>query len=349
MNVATGTLERWYTWREIHAQPAIWSDWLTSLDVTGLRKWVADQGAGEVWFCGAGTSAYVGDILAAALGRDFRSVATTDLVSRPHHYLTGAPTLIVNFGRSGNSTETLGTLDSLDVLAPDWPRLNITCNADGALATRGPGQAVVLPDACNDRGFAMTSSFSTMLLTAQAVFAPNFDAGSVARLAAEASAFLSSGYCPARPARAVYVGSGSLAFAARESALKVMELSAGQVPALWDSTLGFRHGPKSFVTEETAIHVLISAEPHAAKYDHDLIAELRCQFPKALVTGIGPGGDIAVNWDAGAGAAVLAVLPAQLQGVLWATALGLNVDNPFEGQGTLTRVVDGVRLHEVTR
>ncbi len=314
------------------------------LAAAALLLAVAAQGVGEVWFCGAGSSAYIGDMLAAGLGDGFRSVPTTDLVSRPSAYLNGAPRLVVNFGRSGNSAETIGTLDALDALATDWPRLNITCNVDGALSKRGQGRVVVLPDACHDRGFAMTSSLTTMLLTAQAVFGDAFD---VAGLADRAAGFLGAAQVGAVPDRAVYVGAGPLAFAAREAALKVMELTAGQVPALWDSTLGFRHGPKSFVQDGTAIHVMISADPHAARYDHDLIAELRGQFPGASVTGIGPGGDIDIDWPDGAAGCALAVLPAQVQGAVWADALRLNVDDPFAGQGTLTRVVDGVRLHKV--
>ena len=41
-------------------------------------------------------------------------------------------------------------------------------------------------------------------------------------------------------------------------------------------------------------------------------------------------------------------MTAQVTGVMWSGALGLNVDNPFVGQGTLSRVVDGVKLYPVT-
>lgn len=360
----TQDLSRWATWREIHAQPAIWSDWARALAVKDLRAWISTLEIEEIWFCGAGTSAYVGDMIVAGLegrpGPRLRSVPTTDIVSRPQAHLTGRRPLIVSFGRSGNSTETIGTLDALDALAPRAPRLNITCNPKGALATRpapGPQQVVLLPEATHDAGFAMTSSFSTMLYTALAIFdtggamddtAPRIAAAATA-LAALLPGFAAFAAAAPPPERIVFVGSGALAFAARESALKVMELTAGAVPALWESSLGFRHGPKSFVRGKTDIVLLISPESPASLYDADLVAELRSQFPTARITTVGPGGDLSIAMPHGAlWGAPLAIALAQILAVTWSAALGLAVDDPFAGQGTLSRVVSGVRLHPVT-
>jgi tagatose-6-phosphate ketose/aldose isomerase len=352
-------LNRFATWREIHAQPAIWRQWGADMDVAGLRAWVAGLAVEEVWFCGAGSSAYIGNLLVALLegapGGRFRAVPTTDLVARPHAYLPNCRALLVNFGRSGNSAETIGTLDALDVLAPNLPRLNITCNADSALATRKAAQqrVIVLPDATHDAGFAMTSSFTTMLLTALAVFdASAQETALTATLETLSTAltqllpqFHAFATAPRIPDRVVFAGSGALAFAAREAALKVMELTGGRVPALWESTLGFRHGPKSFVRGATDIYVFGSADPHTAQYDADLVAELRAQFPASVTMLIGPGGDLALptaGWFA-----VLPVVLAQVMAVVWSDALGLAVDNPFAGQGTLSRVVSGVKLYPV--
>ncbi|MGB1034258.1 MAG: SIS domain-containing protein, partial [Primorskyibacter sp.] len=181
-------MTRWATWREIHAQPDIWAAWGAQVDIADLRAWVDAQSVNEVWFCGAGTSAYIGDIIAAAwptgagtgTGPRLRSVPSTDLVADPTAWLPpkGPRPLVVSFGRSGNSAESLGTLDALDARAPEAPRLHITCNPDGALARRpstGPLRVVSLPEATHDAGFAMTSSFSTMLLTALAIFGPPCD------------------------------------------------------------------------------------------------------------------------------------------------------------------------------
>ncbi|MFM2356388.1 MAG: hypothetical protein RLZZ528_2124 [Pseudomonadota bacterium] len=353
----TRDLAKWATWSEILAQPEIWAGWAGTLDLAAAHDFVAAAGVDEVWFSGAGTSAYVGDILTATLdcpsGLRFRSVPTTDLVARPD-MIRGRRPLVVNFGRSGNSAETIGTLDILDAVAPDAPRVNVTCNGDSALATRkgaGPQHVVVLPAATHDAGFAMTSSFSTMLLTALAVFGQD-GTRPITRAAAILHDLLPrlTAFAADRtpPERIVFLGSGPLTYAARESALKVMELAAGQIPALWDSTLGFRHGPKSFVRGATDVVLFLSPDAHARRYDDDLAAELRAQFPAARVTTLGPGGDVDLPMPDGAGwAAANAVALAQVLAVHWSDALGLNVDNPFEGQGTLTRVVSGVRLYPV--
>jgi tagatose-6-phosphate ketose/aldose isomerase len=357
------------TWTEIHAQPAIWADWGRALPLAALRAFVAEHGAQGVWFTGAGSSDYVGQIVAAALEGQklFRAIPTTDIVARPHVLLAGRRPLIVSFGRSGNSAETVGTLDALDALAPDAPRLNITYNQVGALAARtqragdraaapasaqgavaGAQTVVVLPAATHDAGFAMTSSFTTMLLTALAIFGPPVPWDALAdRLQTLLPLYGQAAEGPVAD-RIVFVGSGALAQAARECALKVMELTAGQVPALWESSLGFRHGPKSFVRGNTRIVVLVHPDPHTRRYDDDLVAELRQQFPQARVTTLGPGGDIdsGGGWAEGPLAALLVPF-AQILGAVWSDRLGLHVDDPFAGKGTLSRVVSGVRLYPV--
>ncbi|MEP3297334.1 MAG: tagatose-bisphosphate aldolase [Pseudoruegeria sp.] len=349
------SLNRWSTWREIHAQPDIWAAWAAELDVDGLRGWLRTLDFEEIWFCGAGTSAYIGDILVAGLEGQgpFRSVPSTDLVSRPQALLKGKRPLVVSFGRSGNSTESIGTLDALDALAPNAPRLHITCNKDGALATRkgaGETKVILLPDETHDAGFAMTSSFSTMLYTALAMFDQACDVSSrLTELSYHLKNLLNVITVPdTHPDRIVFLGTGPLAFAAREAALKVMELSAGEIPALWDSTLGFRHGPKSFVMEGTDIVMFLSPESPASLYEADLVAELREQFPKCKITTVGPEGDLDISMPFGATwSAPVCIAVAQILGVQWSDGMGLNVDNPFEGQGTLSRVVAGVKLYPV--
>lgn len=352
----TPSLAATATWAEIQQQPLVWEALAADPGLAEARAWLAALAPEEVWLMGAGTSAFVGEIVAAGLesapGPRVRAVPTTDLVSRPRAYLP-TDALLVQFGRSGDSTESVGVMDALDTLSPDTPRLHVTCNPRGQLATRpapGPLHVLRLPEAAHDRGFAMTSSFSGMLVAALALLTPE-GAGPIPGLAAALRDLLPryEAFAAASrvPDRMVFLGAGSLAFAARESALKVMELARGAIPCLWESTLGFRHGPKSFVTPGTDILLYLSPHPHARLYDQDLLGELCAQFPDARVTALGPGGDLDVGLPPGGWGAALAVPAAQVLAATWSDRLGMSVDDPFRGSGTLSRVVTGVRLHPV--
>lgn len=351
---------------EIAAQPAIWEAWAKELPATAgqIRDWITARAPDEIWLCGAGTSAFIADSLCVALDRrrgiPLRNVATTDLVARPQDFFrTGLRPLVISFGRSGNSSESIGTLDLLDRIAPDADRLNITCNSTSALATRmakgtGEQRVITLPDACHDAGFAMTSSYTTMLLTALACLDDAPVSAIEARLnglAAAARGLLSCALDPNRPERAVFLGSGAYRGTARESALKVLELTAGRVVTSWDSTLGFRHGPKAVIDDQTAVYIFLSSDPLTRKYDQDIASEIRAQYPGIAVTTLGQtvagtdAPDVAMDtgledvWNT-----PIAILVAQRLSVAWSKALGLNVDDPFAGRN-LTRVVANVRLY----
>ncbi|QQA44151.1 SIS domain-containing protein [Pelagovum pacificum] len=352
-------LTQWTTWREIGAQPDIWRRWEQDFALQDVRAWIAGLDVDEVWFCGAGSSAFIGDIVASGIKgeRPFRSVPTTDLISRPDFYLSDRRPLVVSFGRSGGSPETLGSFDALDVLTPDAPRLNVTCNPDGALAKRkatGECGVVVLPPQALDQGFAMTSSFTTMLLTALALFDAESRQRPFTQLADALDILLPEFTALAsdtdRPSRIVFLGTGAMSHAARESALKVLELTAGRTAAIWDSPLGFRHGPMSFVDDETRIVLFTSREPQAARYEADLLDELSRQFPGQGLTTVGANADFDPNVDLpDAWLTPIAVALAQVLGVTWSDRLGLDVDDPFAGKGTLSRVVSGVTLYPVRR
>jgi tagatose-6-phosphate ketose/aldose isomerase len=350
------------TWNEIFAQPSIWADWSSDLAprASEIRDWIAGLQIQEIVFAGAGTSAFIGEILSFADPGPVRLVAipTTDIVSCPSACLRDDPQLlVVQFGRSGNSSESIGTLDLLDGQFPKVQRLNITCNPLGALAMRKPAgsggqQVIVLPEATHDAGFAMTSSFTTMLLSALVCILPEDEVcETIADLSGAAAAILQglASSVPQRPDRAVFLGSGALKGVARESALKVLELTAGQTVTSWDSTLGFRHGPKAILGGNDLVVVMIHPDPHTARYDWDVAREIKAQYPHATVlTSGGDGCDLVMpqfsdaRWEA-----VLHVLAAQLWAVIWSGSLDLNIDNPFAGQGNLSRVVSGVTLYPV--
>ncbi|TCM16518.1 galactosamine 6-phosphate isomerase AgaS [Novosphingobium sp. PhB165] len=314
---------------------------------------------------GAGTSAFIGECLApwlsGLLGRSVEAIATTDIVSSPALYLRRhEPTLLVSFGRSGSSPESVAAADLVDAHVDDAYHLVITCNAEGELARRVGSNmhVVVLPEATHDRGFAMTSSFSAMMFAALSILSGidmldgRIDA--IASAVAETHArslpvvtdLAARGF-----RRVVYLGSGPFKGLAREAALKLMELSDGAVVTAFDTALGFRHGPKTIIDAQTLVVVFVSNDPLTRLYDLDIIAELRADGRSGAVMVVSANPDdaaeVAVPGLARAVDADLLfpfIIPAQLFGLAVSLELGLTPDRP-NASGTVNRVVQGVRIH----
>jgi tagatose-6-phosphate ketose/aldose isomerase len=356
-----------HTAREIAQQPDTWRqvsaciDRLPSATRAGLHALLADPGT-LVLLTGAGTSAYAGELAAdhldAAWPARVRALATTTLLTHPSAYLpAGRPVLLVSFARSGNSPESLAAVELVRAAAPGARFLNITCNAEGRLARDGAagGDTVnlLLPPACCDQGFAMTSSFTTMLLAALALLGPEPLPEAERRidsLAALGERWLDShaatwhalGRLPLQ--RIVYLGAGPLEALAREAALKVLELSGGRIVALANTPLGFRHGPKAVLDRHSLVVLFHSQDPHARRYDDDLLAELQrdgVATDVVAVDGRALGADETVP-DAWLAAAY--AIPAQLLALHQSLRIGLVPDSPFP-DGTVNRVVQGVTIH----
>src|SRR5262249_12430887 len=129
-------------------------------------------------------------------------------------------------------------------------------------------------------GFAMTSSFSSMLLVAALTFR-TIHRQSVPAIAARGAVVLERSWPLVRRLvgqqfkRVVYLGSNELRGLAAEAGLKLLELTDGKVATLTDSPLGFRHGPKSIVNDETLVVVMLSNSAYTRAYDLDLLEEVR--------------------------------------------------------------------------
>jgi tagatose-6-phosphate ketose/aldose isomerase len=319
----------------------------------------------RIVLAGAGTSAFIGECLAATLaqatGRRVEAVPTTDMVSAPELYLeANTPTLLVSFGRSGNSPESVAAIDLADARIADVHHLIVTCNGDGALAKRRGDDAcvVILPEATHDRGFAMTSSFSAMTYAALAIFSgigPLGDrneriAQAVERILTDSETAMAA--LAARDfERVVYLGSGPFQGLAREAALKLLELTDGGLVTIHDSTLGFRHGPKTIVNGRTLVVVFVSNDPLTRAYDLDLIAELRADDVAGAVLAVSAqdlaGETLMVQGLEAAPDSDLLfpyIVPAQLFALHASLDRGLTPDTPNKA-GTVSRVVQGVRIH----
>ncbi len=320
---------------------------------------------------GAGSSSFIGECLAPHLANRLRcgveAVATTDIVSAPHIYLQRhKPTLLVSFARSGNSPESVAAAELVDRFVDEAHHLIISCNADGALtkyARAAPHSCLfLLPEETHDRSFAMTSSFSCMAYAALSVFSgiegmrPRVD--TIARamdyvLSTETARM--KAVSEQRYERAVSLGSHVFKGLAREAALKLLELTDGQMVVAYDSPMGFRHGPKTIVNDRTLVTIFLSNDPYTRRYDLDLLDELRCNATAARVIAISaqagaeldpveniviPGLEKAEDIDL----LLPYIVAPQLLAFHEALRCGLSPDNPNRS-GTVNRVVQGVRIH----
>lgn len=359
------------TVREIGQQPQVWLEAAAAVrerrtEIDAFLQPLLAQPGLRIIFTGAGTSAFAGGVVAPtvarATARRVESVATTDLVSNPRHFLAEqTPTLVVSFARSGNSPESIAATALADQVLADVHHLIITCNKDGELAEQhaSASRSLVLqmPEATNDAGFAMTSSFTSMLLSALLVFLGD-DAVDVAALAGAAESILTdqwgalADHAAAGVERVVYLGSGPLAALAQEAALKLLELTAGSVVSYHDSSLGFRHGPKAVLDHATLAVVFLSNDPYTRRYDEDIVGELVGALGAARVIAIGDAapegvGALPVPGIRGVDdgfAAIVFIVAAQILALSFALRVGTTPDNPFPG-GAVNRVVQGVRIH----
>ncbi|MGH8263298.1 MAG: SIS domain-containing protein [Steroidobacteraceae bacterium] len=362
-----------WTEREIAQQPEVWP-----LVAEICRKaqprlqpmlapLLADP-ALRIVLTGAGTSSFIGTCLAPALAgqlqRRVDAVATTDLVAGPQLNLQRpVPTLLVSFARSGNSPESVAAVDLANRMLDRVVHLVITCNAEGALARRaatlGNAATLVLPEATNDRGFAMTSSFSSMLLMAALVFGA-LGPDAVPRLARACAAALPRIDECARQLvarnfeRVVFLGSNALRGLAAEAALKLLELADGRTLAMSESVLGFRHGPKTVINDRTLVVVFRSNDGYTRAYDRDLLEELRRDGRAGALLAVGAEGDgpdgverlefAGVEDASDLEMALLDVVFAQMLAFRQSLALGLSPDRP-NVTGVVNRVVQGVTIH----
>lgn len=373
-----------HTPREIWQQPDTWG---TTYKICSARKpelaealCRAGIGRGSaspvVYMAGAGTSDYSGRALAPLLRHRWNCDAwavpsTTLLTDFDEFHVAGKEYLWISFSRSGDSPESVAILERALERNRAIHHLVITCNQNGKMAelcARYPERALalVLDDAVNDRGLAMTSSFSNMLLAGQCLaHLDDFEEfGSVVSalaecgrrflpVAAETAAEVTSLGC----ARACFVGSGVLRGVADECALKVVELSAGKMTTLAETPLGLRHGPMSSVDGQTLFVAFLSSDARRRGYELDLLREIdRKRLGRVrLAVMLGDGADIAelVDYRLALNCGIeladyyrpaLDVMMGQLLGLFASLRCGLKPDQPSP-TGAITRVVQPIKLY----
>lgn len=351
-----------WTIREIAQQPDVWAEALANVEAVkdDYRVWLQQLLARpdlRIILTGAGTSAYAGRMLAPMLtrllSRRVEAIATTDIVGSPLDYLLpDVPTLMISYARSGGSPESVAAFQLAEQLVGDCHQLVLCCNPDSdlvrACAAAGDARCLIMPPPALDRSFAMTSSFTSMVLTTLSLFSPD---RSQAEGAIAAARSLLSGplddiiaLAGAGLRKVAFLGSGGLGGLATEAALKTLELSAGRTDCYSETALGFRHGPKFVVDEQTLVVLLPSADPHARLYDNDIFDELtRDGVAHAIVrldrqAGL-DGADLSDAW-----LGLVYIVWCQLLAYFNSLALGNSPDNPCPG-GQVNRVVQGVSIY----
>jgi tagatose-6-phosphate ketose/aldose isomerase len=361
-----------HTVTEILGQPGLWEDTASLVAaerpaLAGFLQTALANPARSLVLTGAGSSAFIGELLqgplALALGRPVRAIPTTDLVTHPEAALApGGPVLLVSFARSGNSPESVAALDRVDALLGDVHHLIITCAPEGLLArhpSRNPKRVLAMPARANDRSLAMTGSFTSMALAGLLLGTLRQEVpwAKVQALAAQGRALLAQGDLLRQAGaldfhRAIVLGSGPKLGAARESQLKLQELTAGRSFCGFDSFLGLRHGPKAAIDPGTLLIFLLAADPLVRRYEDDLLGEIDHGERGIFRLGVGAGsgahldglltlGDPALD---DAWLAIPSVLAGQILGVYRSLANGLKPDAPSP-TGAISRVVQGVTIY----
>ena len=373
-----------FTITEIYQQPATWRKTCAQLAACKdeLQKFV-DQVVKaadfDIVLTGAGTSEFVGNSLYHALNKKYdfkvKSYASTDIVPNPEDTLSRTkPTLLVNFGRSGNSPESVGSVEAAEVVCENIYHLFVTCNCEGALSKLADKHdncfALNLTPETHDKSFAMTSSYSNMYLATY--LALNLDrleeiTAAVEKICAAGENFLNNQYADVAKIvadfdfdRIVYLGNIALKGVAQESALKMLELTAGKVATMYDSQLGFRHGPKSIINDNTLTVAYLSDDAYRRRYELDLIKEMAgqrkgnkicvvyntdCEEVKELA-------DYTIQFNVGDAMENVMlgldfIMFAQTLAVMKSLSMGITPDNPCP-TGEVNRVVKGVILYPYT-
>lgn len=370
---------------EIFQQPGLWQEahqlYLDKLDtiqafLAGIK---AKHNFVHVIFTGAGTSDFVGQSIANYLNQvndlnhiRFSAIGTVELVGRPHDYLQAdLPTLLVSFARSGNSPESLAAVEVAKQLVDNLYQVTITCAPEGklAIATEGDADNLLLlqPAGSNDKGFAMTGSYSCMALTALLVFSQATEeekAGWVATIARLGQDVLDredyvQDLINLDFERVIYLGAGGFYGVAHEAQLKILELTAGKIATMYESPLGFRHGPKSFINDKTLILLFASNDAYTRQYDVDLLNEVHGDGIAERVVALSASklaGTEAPNFVLAEGGADLPDVLLTFPYIIFAQTVSImaaikckNLPDTPSPTGTVNRVVQGVIIHPLEK
>jgi tagatose-6-phosphate ketose/aldose isomerase len=373
-----------HTPAEIAQQPATWGSTFSVFQKQRARlaEFLKSAGFDEsigskptVFLIGAGTSDYIGRSLELLFRRlwqcEVTAIPSTSLLTHGEEWLLpGQRYIWISFSRSGESPEGVAVIEKALATHPEIHHIVVSCNAEGRMIRSVAGKrqtfAVALGDEVNDRGLAMTSSFSNMIVFGQcmahihqvakyeSILNRLVEAGKtfLPRAADAAAALATEPF-----ERVCFVGSGALEGVAVESALKVLELTAGKILSMSESVMGLRHGPMAALDETTLLVAFLSSDERVGQYERDLMQEIA---RKGIVkTKIAVGGHSEWSLDGFADRYVspdqrtavpddcrppVDILFGQLLGLFFSLRCGLMPDRPSPG-AVINRVVQNVKIY----
>src|ERR1700737_3623906 len=364
-----------HTLREICQQPETWLRTCDQMVAATENVRQVHAGIRSLTLTGSGSSQYAGECICLALQNDL-NVQVTSVGGGPLLTYGGKvlpperPGLVISLARSGDSPESRGAIELLLNTEPEIHHLVITCNEHGSLTKAWREHARVhvftLPRETNDQSLVMTSSFTNLLLAARFMSMwkkPDEYAQLCKRTSSVTDKLISgnfdiiAGIAKSKFQRVVFLGTGPGFGAAREAALKMLEMTAGRVTTLCETYLGFRHGPMSYVQQETLIVAFLSSNSVLRAYEVDLLQELdrkKLGLSK-LIVGEKIPAEVLRNGDAviecpgiaelgDQDSAAIHVIVAQLLGFFRCLEEGLHPDSPSE-DGIIQRVVGKFPLH----
>ena len=364
-----------HTLREICQQPSTWIRTGELMRQSAPALFQLIEGISSLTFSGSGSSDYAGDCVRMLLRKELdintQAIPGGTLLTHGGDALAiGRPGLMVSLARSGDSPESVGALARMLTIEPEIRHLVLTCNRQGQLATTFPGDprvtAITLDEATNDKSLVMTSSFTNLVLAARflgLVGHPGRYQEICEHLSRIASELLHehlgtlAEVANAPFKRALFLGSGSRFAVAREAALKILEMTAGRVSTMCESYLGLRHGPMSYVHQDTLLMCFLSSDPTLRAYETDLLRELDQKGLGLLKVVIGEdipvelirGHDVAIECQGlsrlgDEDSTVICVIAGQLLAFFRCLGEGLRPDSPSE-DGVISRVVQTFALY----
>lgn len=361
-----------YTLKEILQQPSCWKKTASLvLNNSSLKAFLNEALQGQerpILVSGAGSSEFVGQSVLQALANHTKrcviNAPTTDIVTNPSIYsIPCEPALMISFARSGNSPESLASVELIKTCCPKTKHLIITCNKEGSLAKNADDNIYVLllPEETNDQSLVMTSSFSSMVLAAGLLMV---DADKAKPMVEKICTIVEEIFqkfpdklnelvSQEHINRIQYLGTGDGKGVLTEGHLKMLEMTDGAAATRVDTFLGLRHGPQVFVNAHALVAAVLSTKSYIRSYEFDLLKEMKekkqgCGY---IVIGEGAASCDLPNLIAIETAGLCeffrifpALITVQLLGFFKSLSLGLNPDAP-SASGTINRVVQGVTIY----